>query len=192
MFSVSVDQTEVGRLQGQQIGALLPDGGLVLCILGPATSPVVEERLRGMQTTKPANVQVRTLVGDWSEESGYKTVNRWLQLKTSHETPINLIAAQDDDMAMGARRAFEEISGAVHTRWASLPYIGVDGCPGAGLEWVRSGRLTASVVIPATAGLALEMMVKAIQTKSQPPERTIVAPDSCPPITQLTPKPIPA
>lgn len=189
MFSVTVDQAEVGRLQGQQIGALLPEGGLVLCILGPANSPVGAERLRGMQATKPASVQVRTLVGNWAEESGYNAVSRWLQLKTSHQTPISLVAAQCDEMAMGARRAFEETAGAERERWTSLPYVGVDGCPGAGMEWVRTGRLTASVVIPATAGVALEMMIKAIQTRTQPPERTIVAPDSYPAVAKLTPKP---
>lgn len=186
IFSVSVDQAEVGRIQGEQIRALLPEGGLVLYVLGPKANPIAKERLTWMQKVMPANVQLRTLSGDWSEQSGYNAVSRWLQLKTSHETPVTLVAAQNDDMAMGARRAFEdETHGQARERWTSLPYIGCDSCPGAGQEWVRSGRLTASVIHPATAGLAIEMMVRAIQTKSQTLERMIVDPVSDPPIAQL-------
>src|SRR5579859_332205 len=186
MFSVAVDQAEIGRIQGQQIEALLPQGGLVLCLLGPTGNPVGEQRLKWMQSAKPANVQVRTLTGDWSEQGGHNAVTRWLQLRTSHETPVALIAGQNDDMAMGARRAFEEqTNGSQGSRWTSLPYIGCDYCPGAGQEWVRRGLLTASIISPPVAGVALEMMVRAVQNKSQGPKRTIVDPSSHPSIEML-------
>ena len=73
-FSVGVDQEEVGRIQGRQMGALIPQGGIALYILGPSTTPVSNQRLNGMQATKPANVQIRTLRGRWTEESGYEAV----------------------------------------------------------------------------------------------------------------------
>jgi len=187
IFSVSVDQEEIGRIQGRQIAALLPEGGLVLCILGPTGSPVGEQRLKSMLSTKPANVQVRTLTGDWSEESAYNSVARWLQLRTSQEIPVTLIAGQNDDMAVGAKKAFKDHTTAMHrSRWTSLPYIGCDCCPGAGEEWVRSGLLTASVISPPVAGSALEMLVRAMQDKLQPPEHTMVAPSSYPAIERLS------
>jgi len=190
VFSVTIDQAEIGRIQGRQIAALLPKGGLVLYLLGPTGNPMVEQRSTWMQTLKPANVQVRTLTGDLSQQSGHKAITRWLQLRTSHETPVTLVAAQNDDMALGARRAFEEqTSGVQREYWTSLPYIGVDCCPGAGLDWVRRGLLTASVSNPPTAGIALELMVQAIRTKTQPPERTVVAPTPYPLMQKLTEKP---
>ena len=186
IFAVTVDQGEIGRIQGRQIAALLPEGGMVLCIIGSAGGNIADHRLNWMQTTKPANVQVRTLSGNWSEESGYKAVTRWLQLKTAHETPVTLIAGQNDDMAMGARRAFEEqTSGQQRERWLSLPYIGCDCCPGAGLGWVRQGLLTASVVNPPTAGIAVEQMTQALRTHKQPAERTCANPDSEPSLERL-------
>jgi ABC-type sugar transport system substrate-binding protein len=185
MFAVTVDQGEIGRIQGQQIGALLPEGGMVLCVTGSGGN-IADHRLNWMQSTKPASVQVRTLSGNWSEESGYKAVSRWLQLKTAHETPVTLIAGQNDDMAMGARRAFDELTnGQQRERWLNLPYLGCDCCPGAGLGWVRQGLLTASVVSPPTAGIAVEQMVKALRTKTQPPERTCATPDSEPSLDRL-------
>jgi len=187
MFSVSPDQAEIGRIQGRQIGALLREGGMVLYLIGPSGNHISEQRLTWMQTAKPTNVQVRTMTGDWTELAGFKAVTRWLQLRTSHEAPVSLIAGQNDDMAMGARRAFEEqTTGVLRERWLSLPYIGCDCCPGAGKEWIRRGLLTASIINPPTAGLALELMVKALQTKSQPPDRTAVDPESFPAVEKLT------
>ena len=186
VFFVTPDQSEIGRLQGRQMEALCTQGGLMLYILGPAGNPIVDYRRSWMLTTKPANIQVRTLTGDWSEQSGHKAISAWLQLRTSRATAVNLVAAQCDDMALGAKKAFEELTeGEERTRWTSLPFIGCDGCPEAGQEWVRRGLLTATVVIPSTAGPALEMMVRAIQTKSQLPECTSIAPASSPPLEKL-------
>jgi len=190
IFSVGTDNAEIGRLQGRQMGAMLPQGGLVLYILGPSISSIAQLRLSEMQSSKPASIQVRTLIGNWSEQSGYKAVSRWLQLSTSHTAPVNLVAAQNDDMAIGARKAFEaETRGAERERWVGLPYIGCDYCPGAGQEWMRKGLLAASVVNPPTSGIALELMVKAIESKSQPAERTLAAPASYPPIEKLAATP---
>jgi hypothetical protein len=66
-----------------------------------------------------------------------------------------------------------------------LPYIGCDCCPGAGLEWVRTGLLTASIINPPTGGLALDMMVQAIKTQLPPPECTTVDPVSYPVMENL-------
>src|SRR6266851_5166049 len=82
VFAVTVDHHEVGRIQGRQLGALLPDGGLVLCILGPTSNPAFKMRLEGLESTKPANVQMRTLPGKLTEQSGYEAVVNWLSLST--------------------------------------------------------------------------------------------------------------
>jgi ABC-type sugar transport system substrate-binding protein len=190
VFSVTVDQGEIGRIQAKQVTALLPQGGLALALLGPQGNSIAEQRFMWLQTTLPDNIQMRTLVGDWSEQSGHKTVSRWLQLKTSQNTPVDVIVGQNDDMAAGAKKAFKEIlAGRLRERWTSLPYLGVDCCPGAGKEWVAGGVLTASVVNPPTAGIALELMVKAVQSKSQAPERTVMNPTSYPAIEKIAASP---
>ncbi len=185
-FCVTVDQEEVGRIQGRQFGALLPKGGLVLCILGPSTNPVFKQRTAGMESTKPQNIPIRTLRGNLTEQSGYDAVTSWLQLKTSRATPVSLVAGQNDNMAIGARKAFEEIlSGEERERWSTLPYTGCDASPRAGKEWLRMGWLTASVFLPPTAGVAVETLMQAIQTKKQAPLRKQLAPESYPPMGNL-------
>jgi ABC-type sugar transport system substrate-binding protein len=65
-----------------------------------------------------------------------------------------MIACQNDDMAIGARRVFEEL-GSVRDRnaWLRLPITGCDGIPRSGQEWVRQGRLAATVVSPPLMGM---------------------------------------
>ena len=185
-FCVTVDQEEVGRIQGRQFGVLLPRGGLVLYILGPSMNPVFKQRAAGMESTKPSNIQVTTLRGNLTEQSGHDAVTAWLQLKTSRATPVSLVAGQNDNMAIGARKAFEEIlSGEERERWSTLPYTGCDASPRAGQEWLRTGLLTASVFLPPTAGVAVETLVQAIQTKKQPPLRKQLTPESYPPMGDL-------
>jgi ribose transport system substrate-binding protein len=185
VMAVTVDQEQAGRIQGKQIAALLPEGGTILYIQGPNTNPVVKARTQGMLATKPATVLVRTLSGNWGEQSGYQCVKSWLRLATSAQTEIALVVAQNDDMAMGARRAFETVMGPEGQWPSSLFFTGCDA--GKGREWVKAGLLAASVSIPPTAGLALENLVKHIHSGTQPPERILIEPKSFPALEQLKP-----
>jgi ribose transport system substrate-binding protein len=187
VFSVTVDQQEVGRIQGHQIAALLPQGGMALYILGPTSNPAFQMRTAGMEAAKPANVQLRTLPARLTEQSGYDVVTNWLGLTTSHTSPVKLVAAQNDSMAMGARRAFSErMIGRARDHWGRLPYIGCDACPQSGQKWVQQGLLTASILLPPSAGRALELMAKAVQSPQSVSERTQLSPLPFPPIEKLT------
>ncbi len=185
MFIVSPDQVEIGRIQGRQFGALLQNGGSVLYIQGPSDNSTVMDRMAGMQQTKPANVEVTALKGQWTEESGERAVTAWLQFATSRRAQFDLVGSQNDMMAMGARKAFEGQSRAQRERWLSLPYTGVDGLPQTGQAWVRIGKLTATIVVPPTISLALEMLTQAMRTGTKPCELTLVDSTSFPPIEAL-------
>src|SRR5262249_4579818 len=82
-FCVSNDHTEIGRIQGRQFAALLPQGGNVLYVQGPSDNSAAKERTVGMIATKPANVQVTTLKGQWTEEGATRAVRSCLLLSTS-------------------------------------------------------------------------------------------------------------
>lgn len=186
MFGISSDHAEIGRIQGRQFAVLLPKGGSVLYIQGPSENPAAKERTLGMQETKPPNIHVTLLKGQWTEESAQRTVRSWLKLSTSQKAPIDLIAAQNDAMAVGARKAFQEVTSETEReRWLRLPYIGVDGMPKTGQSWVRSGLLTATILTPANAGQAVEMLVQAIRQQKQPPDRVLVPPTSIPALAAL-------
>jgi ribose transport system substrate-binding protein len=185
VFSITTDHDQVGQIQGRQFAAILPQGGSILYIEGPANSSAAQERTAGMNRTKPANIQVKKMRANWTEESSYRAVSSWLRLRTSQETHIDLVGAQDDSMAAGARKAFAEIAQSERERWLKIPFTGCDGLPKTGQSWVRSGVLAATIYIRPNSDLALEMLTDAIRTGSKPPERRLTVPESMPPLQEL-------
>jgi|SRR5580658_600183 ribose transport system substrate-binding protein len=186
VFSISSDHQEVGKIQGKQFAALLPQGGSILYIEGPANSSAAHQRTAGMNLTKPVNIQVKTMRANWTEESAHRTVSSWLRLRTSQETLIDLVGAQDDSMAAGARKAFAEIAKGERERWLAIPFTGCDGLPKTGQSWVRSNLLAATIFIRPNTDIALEMLTDAIRSGSQPPEQKLTIPESVPSIQELT------
>jgi ribose transport system substrate-binding protein len=139
-----------------------------------------------MQCTKPANIKINMLKGQWTEESAYKAVSSWMRLSTSGLQFVDLVGAQDDSMAMGARKAMEECEDdAMRKKWLSVPFTGCDGLVKTGQEYVRRGLLTATVMVPPITKLALEMLVAALQGGKTPPEQVLTVPASFPPIEEL-------
>jgi ribose transport system substrate-binding protein len=186
IFVISSDHLEIGRIQGRQFAALLPRGGTALYIQGPSENSAAKDRTAGMQETKPANIQIIALRGQWTEESAQRAVRSWLKLSTSQKAVVDLVAAQDDSMAVGARKAFEELPESDRERWVNLPFIGIDGLPKTGQSWVRSGLLAATVFVPPNTGQAMEMFVQAIQQGKRLPERVLTVPTSIPPLNGLS------
>jgi ribose transport system substrate-binding protein len=186
IFAVSSDHVEIGRIQGRQFAALLPKGGAILYIQGPSENSAAKERTAGMLETKPANIQVALVKGQWTEESALRVVRSWLKLGTSHRSTIDLIGAQDDSMAIGARKAFQELTNETEReRWLALPFTGCDGLPKTGQSWVRSGLLTATVFVPPNTGQAMQMFVDALQHGKPLPERALTVPVSIPALDAL-------
>ena len=189
VFCVSSDHKEIGRIQGRQFAAILPNGGSVLYIQGPSENSAARDRAAGMQMTLPPGVQVVSLRGRWTEESAQRAVESWLRLNTSNKTQIDLVGAQNDLMAVGARKAFEAISNITERdRWMRVPFTGVDGLAKTGQAWVRSSVLTATVIVPTNAGQAVAMLAEALQTGRDVPEKSFTVPESFPPIEKLAPR----
>jgi len=185
-FSVSSDHLEIGRIQGLQFAALLPQGGSIIYIQGPSENSAAKDRTTGMQQTKPANIRVNMLKGQWTEESAYKAVLSWMRLPTSAKQAVDLVGAQDDSMAMGARKAMQERPDAsVREKWLSLPFTGCDGLINSGQKAVRAGTLAATVVVPPNTAPALEMLVAALEQGKNPLEQVLTIPTSFPSLADL-------
>lgn len=193
IFSVSVDQIEVGRIQARQVMALLPRGGSVLFIQGPSVSSVSKERHDGLMELLPGNVHLTNLRGRWTEESAYQSVCSWFKLMTAQKARIDLVLAQNDVMGMGAKKAIEEtVTGPDRDDWLEIPITGVDGVLKTGQAWVTAGKLAATVIVPASSGKALTLMTRALHEKSAVAEHTYTVPAPFPEIAKLTPRKPPA
>ena len=186
VFSVLSDHDAIGKIQGHQIEAFMGDQGCVLYMEGPVLRDAAKNRAKGMLSTKPPRVDIKTLKGDWTQQSGYHAIKSWLALSTSKQLKVGMICCQNDDMAIGARRAFEEWGNlSERDAWLRLPITGCDGVPKSGQEWVRQGRLAATVISPPLMGDAIRVLATAVESGSQPPERTVSAPSSFPALAEL-------
>ena len=142
-----------------------------------------------MQEAKPANVQVKAIKANWTEASAHKAVSSWLKLATSQHSVVDAIAAQDDSMALGARKAFQEIhDSALRERWLKVPFLGIDGMPRTGQTDVHRGLLAATIIVPTNTGTGIEMLARALNNGVNPPEKTLTAAQSFPSIEELARK----
>jgi ribose transport system substrate-binding protein len=184
--TVTEDHKETGRILGRQVAALVPNGGTVLCLQGPSGSPVTAWRLEGMNETKPANIELKFLrSAQWTEEGGYNAVAAWLRLSTSHDADVLGVMGQSDLIALGAHRAFRDhTSGEKRDRWLKLPFLGVNGLK-VGQDAVQQGILAATVVVPSTASVAVEVLARAYREGIRPQERILVTPKSFPDLEAL-------
>lgn len=187
VFSVSTDQSEVGRIQGKQLGVLVPEGN-VLYIEGPFNSTATQYRTKGMLSTKPAAVELKMLKGDWTERSAHQAAKSWLSLGSSRQLQIRAVICQNDAMAMGARKAFVGLTEKDREQWLNTPFTGCDGVTKTGQDWVRRGLLKATIITAPAAGIALEILAKAVNAGAMPPDRTLIPPKSFPAIEELVGK----
>lgn len=188
VFVITQGQNEIGRLQGKQLAALLPQGGAVLYIEGPSMSFVAVQRHAGLESVNLGNVQLTSLRSRWSEDSAYQSACAWLRLATSRAEKFDLVAGQSHELAMGARKAFQNLENAeLKKKCLQLPFIGI-GISSQVKPLVDGRVLAAAVVTSLTMDLALKLLVRAIESQVQPPERSVVEVSSYPEMEKLTPK----
>jgi len=160
--TVSTDHTRVGEIQGRQVKALLPAGGRLLYVAGPARSSAAQQRLEGLRAQVGTGIAFQEIsAGQWTESDGIVAFNDWYRVAKAGGPVVDVVAGGNDELALGARRACEALASQEH-RQALLgaKFLGVDACPTFGRKLVDEGTLTASVVTPANTGLALSQLAR--------------------------------
>jgi hypothetical protein len=151
-------------------------------------SSVAIQRREGMESAKPRNVRITTIRSQWSEESAYQSAGARLQQAPSHVEKFDLVAGQTHELALGARKAFRNIADQdQRQKWLGLPFIGI-GISNQVKPLVDGGVLAACVITSVTMELALRLLVRAIETQVQPPERSVVEALSYPALDKLAAK----
>ncbi|HVO56835.1 MAG TPA: sugar ABC transporter substrate-binding protein [Dongiaceae bacterium] len=188
VFCVNTDQEEIGRIQARQFAALLPKGGNLLYVQGPSEHFAAKQRTAGMQSVLPSNIRVSGLRANWTAEGASRSVSSWMKLTAANRLQVDLIAAQNDIMAVAARKVFQDLPDSnERERWLRLPFTGCDGLIKTGQAWVREGTLAATVVMLPSSGHALKLMLQYLSAPASAPERTSLPPESYPPVERLRP-----
>lgn len=157
MGSVGTDHVRVGQIQGRQVKALLPTGGRLLYVAGPLRSSAAQQRLEGVKSQLGDEVKLEEIsAGQWTESDGIVAFNDWYRVAKARDPVVPVVAAGNDELALGARRACEALANPAH-REALLKarFLGVDACPTFGQKLITEKQLFASVLTPANTGLAL-------------------------------------
>jgi ABC-type sugar transport system substrate-binding protein len=188
IFSVTPDQAEIGRLQGQQAKALLPPGGGgLLYVMGPAATWSARRRLDGLKEELAATpTPLTVLEANWTSESARLAVERWVEgLGDGGIMPV-VVCAQNDDMALGVRQALRDAaSRRGQPELALVPITGCDGSPGLGQRLVREKRLSATVAVPSASGPAIEWLARARDDGARPPIHIMLPVSSFPEVATL-------
>jgi ABC-type sugar transport system substrate-binding protein len=155
--TVSTDHGRIGRIQGQQVSALVPRGGVALCVTGPPRSSAAEDRLAGMRATLRTDIHLlETSGGQWTEAEGSAAFNSWYGVFKARNDVVEVVACQSDELAVGAMRAAHAVANPTHREmFKRAKFLGIDGCPNYGKRLVDEGRLAASIVTPANTDMAI-------------------------------------
>ena len=174
--AVGPDQAEIGRIQGRQFRALLPEGGRVLYVQGNATTSSARLRLEGMkQSIAGSKVEARDVLdGNWNAADAERTISGWLRMVMAGKSKLDLIGCQNDEMAEGARQALDSVAEYLgRPELRNVLVTGCNGLPTFGQRLVNEGKLAATIVVPSTGALAVDLIAGATQGKPVPPSVTV-------------------
>jgi ribose transport system substrate-binding protein len=178
IFSVMTDQHDIGRIQGRQVKALLPQGGTLVYIRGPLGTSSAMRRFVGLQEILQGSpIELFPVNGDWTMASGTRAMKNWLRTFQGRELPKFMVAAQNDAMAMGAKKALEEFTRAQPSFSAdAIRVCGCDGTPGYGRRLVTEGKLTSTVIMPPCSGRAVSEIAAILGGGPRPTAQIVVPP----------------
>lgn len=158
---IGADNVKVGKTIGEFIAKTLHGEGKVIEIKGLDNSSPAIDRHKGFvqALSRYPDIQLkRTLSGEWTKESGYKSIKSAI----ADAKDCNIIWGQNDRMAEGAQRAMAEAG--VH----NVQYVGTDALPskGGGIEAVHNGKLLASYIYPTRGDMVMQLAMRIL--KKQP------------------------
>ena len=170
----STDHVKIGAIQGRQIAKLAPENGVVLCLTGPSRASAAQQRLEGVKSTLRPDIRVlQTEAGDWNEADGIVAFNSWYGLFRSRSDTIHVVAAQSDELAVGALHAARAVANPAHREMLTKArFLGVDACPAFGKKLVDEGTLAGSVVTPPNTDTAIRQLVRFWTDRTPVPLRT--------------------
>lgn len=158
---IGADNVKVGKTIGEFVAKTLHGEGKVIEIKGLDNSSPAIDRHKGFvqALSKYPDIQLkRTLSGEWTTESGYKSIKSAI----ADAKDCNIVWGQNDRMAEGAQRAMAEAG--VH----NVLYVGTDALPskGGGIEAVYNGKLLASYIYPTRGDMVMQLAMRIL--KKQP------------------------
>lgn len=161
VFYIGTNEPQAGQLQAEQLMKLLPDGGNICILQGMLTNEAAIKRTEGFeQAIDQSKFKILAKeVGDWQRDKGMSVTENWL---TAYGEELNVIIANNDEMALGAVQAVKAAGR------DDIIIIGVDATPDA-RQAVADGTMAATVLQDPVeiGGGAVEIVKKALEGTKQ-------------------------
>ena len=177
---MSADNYEMGRVMGDYIASQLHGKGRVMEVMGlKGSSPAIERHNGFMDAIEqhPGIDIVATLQGDWTEQSAYEATKQWTEARGSQMSEaIDFVFGQNDRMAMGARKAMQEVT-AGRMSAVATKFCGIDALPGdnGGIKLVRDSILDASYIYPTHGDQLIQLAVDILGGKTYEKEKLLMS-----------------
>lgn len=160
---IGADNREIGASMGEYLAGALSKGGRVVELCGLSSSSPAIERAEGFDSVvavRPSIDIVAKLHADWTEQGGFRVMDSLLR---SPHPDFDCLFAQNDRMAMGARRAAQQHG----LDLRRIRFCGIDAMPqkGAGLELVKDGTLFASYIYPTRGDEVMRLAMNILEGK---------------------------
>jgi DNA-binding LacI/PurR family transcriptional regulator len=184
---VAIDNKEFGRIQAQQLRALVQRGGTVLSVLGNHIDSACRNRCIGLkQGLEGHDITIAEVDGRWNAEIAETAVYKWISSPIRRKHPLHAVVAQNDHMAVAARKALARAADELgRPELKSIPAIGGDGLPSHGRRWVDERQLTATVRVTLPGRPAVEQLARHWREGTLLPQVTRLEVASYPPLSAL-------
>lgn len=137
---IGVDDTEAGKMEGEYVNKMLPDGGKIIYIVGTYGASWTDRRKAGFMSVKNANIQIASeLQANGSRDEAKKVMEDLLRRYSTKGEIVGLVT-HNDEMAIGAASAIKEAGRLDEYK----VIVGVDGTQ-PGLDAIKSGEMTATI-----------------------------------------------
>lgn len=164
---IGSDNTRIGRMAGAYavdiLGGKGKAEGRIVEIWGGMASTPAQERHRGFSEAIEAEPGLTRVVdrqdADWKQDKAYNIMASALKAHPK----IDLVYAHNDPMAYGAYLAAKDAG-----REREMRFLGIDGIPTEGAQWVKDGALTATFVYETPGAAAIEQAVKILKGETVP------------------------
>lgn len=152
LYYVGADSEQSGVLQGELVAEAIQnnkkidrnkDGKIQFVVLEgePGHQDTIIRTENAVNTLKNKGIELEKLGSGIANWNRAQAQNRTMQLLSQHQGSIELVLANNDDMALGALDAYHKLN---YMENALPVFFGIDGTD-VGLEAVREGKLSGTV-----------------------------------------------
>lgn len=168
---IGADNRRLGREMGEYLARRMKGSGRVVEVLGlRGSSPAIERHEGFVEALKayPDMKLVAQVYGDWLKDKAQSSMDSLLRRGIA----FDCVFAQNDRMALGARRAVED-AGLDASKYV---YVGVDALPSAdgGLVSVRDGLMDATYTYPTRGDLVIQLAMNILEHKPYSRDNNLV------------------